>query len=48
AACCALPGDRLQNVAAACAIMKQAGETATQRCHGTGSFIPEFLDALYQ
>ncbi|QLR03159.1 hydroxyethylthiazole kinase [Providencia rettgeri] len=48
AACCTLPGDRLQNVAAACAIMKQAGEAATQRCHGTGSFIPEFLDALYQ
>ncbi|MEZ2758715.1 hydroxyethylthiazole kinase [Providencia vermicola] len=48
AASCALSGDRLQHVATACALMKQAGETATQRCRGTGSFIPEFLDALYQ
>lgn len=48
AACSSLPGDRLQNVATACALLKQAGEVATQRCHGTGSFIPEFLDALYQ
>lgn len=48
AACCALSGDRLQQVATACALMKQAGKTATQRCRGTGSFIPEFLDALYQ
>lgn len=48
AASCALSGDRLQHVATACALMKQAGKTATQRCRGTGSFIPEFLDALYQ
>ncbi|MEQ4676710.1 hydroxyethylthiazole kinase [Providencia vermicola] len=48
AASCALSGDRLQHVATACTLMKQAGETATQRCRGTGSFIPEFLDALYQ
>lgn len=46
AACCALPGDKLTNVASACAIMKRAGEAASQRCRGTGSFIPEFLDAL--
>lgn len=48
AASCALSGDRLQHVATACALMKQAGKTATQRCRGTGSFISEFLDALYQ
>ncbi|MFD1093972.1 hydroxyethylthiazole kinase [Providencia vermicola] len=48
AASCALSGDRLQHVATACTLMKLAGETATQRCRGTGSFIPEFLDALYQ
>lgn len=48
AASCTLSGDKLLNIASACAIMKQAGETATQRCRGTGSFIPEFLDALYQ
>ncbi|WP_369309282.1 hydroxyethylthiazole kinase [Providencia rettgeri] len=48
AASCALSGDRLQHVATACALMKQAGKTATQHCRGTGSFIPEFLDALYQ
>lgn len=43
----ALSGDRLHNIANACALMKQAGEIATQNCRGTGSFIPEFLDALY-
>lgn len=48
AASCGLSGDRLQHVATACALMKQAGKMATQRCRGTGSFIPEFLDALYQ
>lgn len=48
AASCTLPGDRLKNIAGACAIMKQAGETAKQKCRGTGSFIPEFLDALFQ
>ncbi|MDR2226473.1 hydroxyethylthiazole kinase [Providencia rettgeri] len=48
AASCSLSGDRLQHVATACALMKQTGKTATQRCRGTGSFIPEFLDALYQ
>lgn len=46
AASCALPGDRLANIANTCAIMKQAGEIAKQRCRGTGSFVPEFLDAL--
>lgn len=48
AASCTLAGDRLLNIAGACSLMKNAGKTATTRCRGTGSFIPEFLDALYQ
>lgn len=47
AACCALPGNLLENVASGCSWMKQAGERATAECHGPGSFIPAFLDALY-
>ena len=46
-AAAALPGDRLENVAAACGLMKQAGEIAARQ-GGPGSFIPAFLDALYQ
>lgn len=46
AASCALPGDRLLNVAGACAVMKQAGQRAAQG-RGPGSFVPAFLDALY-
>ncbi|HBV7696443.1 TPA: hydroxyethylthiazole kinase, partial [Klebsiella pneumoniae] len=47
AASAALPGDRLENVAAACGLMKQAGEIAARQ-GGPGSFIPAFLDALHQ
>jgi hydroxyethylthiazole kinase len=47
AASCALPGDRLDNVASACSWMKQAGQIATQQSTGPGSFVPAFLDALY-
>ncbi|EOW6836058.1 hydroxyethylthiazole kinase [Klebsiella pneumoniae] len=47
AASAALPGNRLENVAAACGLMKQAGEIAARQ-GGPGSFIPAFLDALYQ
>lgn len=47
AASAALPGDRLENVAAACGLMKQAGQIAARQ-GGPGSFIPAFLDALYQ
>lgn len=47
AASAALPGDRLENVAAACGLMKQAGEIAARQ-GGLCSFIPAFLDALYQ
>ncbi len=47
AASAALPGDRLENVAAACGLMKQAGAIAARQ-GGPGSFIPAFLDALYQ
>lgn len=47
AASCALRGDRLDNVASACSWMKQAGQIATQQSNGPGSFVPAFLDALY-
>lgn len=47
AACCSLPGSRLDNVASACQFMKCAGEQAIAASRGPGSFIPAFLDALY-
>lgn len=47
AASCSLPGDRLDNVAAACAMMKRAGGIATENSQGPGSFVPAFIDALY-
>lgn len=47
AACCALPGERLVNVAAGCAFMAQAGTRALASSHGPGSFAPALLDALY-
>ncbi|WP_433691213.1 hydroxyethylthiazole kinase [Kosakonia cowanii] len=46
AACCALPGERLLNVASACRIMKLAGSRAVKQSAGPGSFVPAFLDAL--
>lgn len=48
AASCALPGDRLTNVASACLIMAQAGSQAVAASQGPGSFVPAFLDALYR
>ncbi|NDJ57132.1 hydroxyethylthiazole kinase [Enterobacteriaceae bacterium 4M9] len=48
AASCALPGDRLTAVAAACGLMARAGERAVAESRGPGSFIPAFLDALWQ
>lgn len=48
AACASLPGNRLENVAAGCWIMKRAGSLALERSAGPGSFTPAFLDALYQ
>lgn len=47
AASLALPGDRLDNVAAACGIMKQAGSEAMASSRGPGSFVAAFVDALY-
>ncbi|MEI2602629.1 hydroxyethylthiazole kinase [Erwinia aphidicola] len=44
----ALPGDRLVNVASACRVVSLAGERAAAQVKGPGSFIPAFLDALYQ
>ncbi|AMZ79092.1 MULTISPECIES: hydroxyethylthiazole kinase [Enterobacter] len=46
AACCSLPGDRLDNVAAACGWMKLAGTIAVTHARGPGSFASAFLDAL--
>lgn len=47
AAFAALPGKRLDNVAAACRVMSCAGERACAVVKGPGSFTPEFLDNLY-
>lgn len=47
AACCALPGNRLDNVASGCSWVKLAGQRAAAACAGPGSFVPAFLDALY-
>ena len=46
AAAAAMPGDRLEHVAAACGLMKLAGGKAALQ-GGPGSFTPAFLDALY-
>ena len=46
AACCALPGDRLDNITAGCGFMKQAGSLAAGQSQGLGSFAVCFLDAL--
>ena len=46
AACCALPGDRLDNIAGGCSMMKQAGAYAAQHSRGLGSFAVALLDAL--
>ncbi|RJT46021.1 hydroxyethylthiazole kinase [Rahnella woolbedingensis] len=42
-----LPGERLDNVAAACRVMSCAGERACEGAKGPGSFTPQFLDNLY-
>ncbi|AHB69784.1 hydroxyethylthiazole kinase [Cronobacter malonaticus] len=47
AACCALPGDRLENVATACWLMKRAGEQALTVSRGPGSFASALLDNLH-
>ena len=47
AAFTALPGDRLQHVAAACKVMARAGRLAAARSAGPGSFAVGFLDQLY-
>lgn len=46
AACCALPGDRLDNIAAGCGFMKLAGLLAAGQNRGLGSFAVGLLDAL--
>jgi len=47
AASCSLPGDRLDNVVAACGFMKQAGSVAVKQSRGPGSFASAFIDALW-
>jgi len=47
AASCSLPGDRLDNVAAACGWMKRAGSVAAAHRAGPGSFASAFIDALW-
>lgn len=47
AASCSLPGDRLDNVAAACGWMKRAGSVAASQSAGPGSFASAFIDALW-
>ncbi|MGY2799057.1 hydroxyethylthiazole kinase [Ewingella americana] len=47
AAFVSLPGDRLDNVAAACRVMSCAGEKACSEARGPGSFTPAFLDNLW-
>ncbi|RWR01157.1 hydroxyethylthiazole kinase [[Pantoea] beijingensis] len=44
----ALAGDRLYAIASACRVMSCAGERATARSSGPGSFAPAFLDELWQ
>lgn len=48
AASCSLPGDRLDNIAAACGWMKRAGTLAAGQRRGPGSFATAFLDALWE
>lgn len=43
----ALPGDRLMHIASACRIISCAGARAAATAQGPGSFIPAFLDALW-
>lgn len=47
AAFCALPGDKLQHVAAACRVMARAGRLTAEQVAGPGSFVVGFLDRLY-
>lgn len=47
AAFCALPGDRLVHVAAACKLMASSGRQAAVHCAGPGSFVAGFIDELY-
>lgn len=46
AAACALPGERLDNLAVVCAALKRAGEIAAERSAGPGSFAVALLDAI--
>jgi len=43
-----LAGDTLQHIATACRVMSHCGGLAAAQVVGPGSFVPAFLDALYQ
>ena len=45
---CALEGRRLDQVAAACALMARAGERAAAQAAGPGSLLPQLMDEVYQ
>lgn len=45
---CAQSDNPLNATAAACAVMAMAGGHAARHCNGPGSFVPLFLDTLYQ
>jgi hydroxyethylthiazole kinase len=47
AACAAVESDAWRATVAALSVFGVAGEIAGERARGPGSFVPEFLDALY-
>lgn len=46
-ACVAVAPNPFVGAVAAMALMAEAGDQATAKCQGPGSFLPNFLDALY-
>ncbi|MCR3755346.1 MAG: hydroxyethylthiazole kinase [Sodalis sp. Psp] len=48
AACCALPGERLDHVAGACRLIARAGRLTAAWATGPGSFSTGMLDELYR
>lgn len=48
AACTALPGERLDNIAGACRLMARAGRLTAAWAAGPGSFSSGMLDELYR
>lgn len=48
AACCALPGEKLDHIAGACRLIARAGRLTASWAAGPGSFSTGLLDKLYQ